>query len=466
MLHTVTATGSSGNFKMLRVSDPRGNRVWTASRAVMVQLALALALVLTCAPLHHAQGQASPAPVEPPSEPTTATSVQPRSPSLSTGQTPTDTLEELRDAGTRRDGTIRLRERERLLERLSIESQSLESRTGLRLGFAYTMLAQQATGGPGKRAGAAGDLDLLAKWTLLGRGTKNTGELVFAAEYRFQIGTATPSQLGGELGTLMGTTNGFSERPMIVKEAYWLQRLFEDHLRVGIGRVDPENVTGGHRLQSANTAFLNKAFSGNPAIAFPGNGAAAGVSFRPTEQFYATVGAANAYGRSTTMEVDELFSEWKLFSFVELGFTPQIDGFGAGRYRVSLWNIDEREETGQPQDSGFSIILEQDFGPRLQAFARYGHADGDVTGITNLIEGGLAVKGLIGSKDNLTGLALAWAEPTSDDDRAETVLEMFQRWQVTAQTQFTLGIETIFNPGKAPDDDVIGVFSARLRVSF
>src|SRR4051812_10678849 len=53
----------------------------------------------------------------------------------------------------------------------------LEEETGLRVAFAYTQLYQQASGGPGERWGMVGDADLMFDWTLVGRGTENTGRL-------------------------------------------------------------------------------------------------------------------------------------------------------------------------------------------------------------------------------------------------------------------------------------------------
>jgi porin len=411
--------------------------------------------------------RADPNPDEPTTEPVQESVTEPATAALlSESQPPTDPGLEIEEIAREQEGSISVPPAERPLQFLTDRAAELEEATGLRVGMAYTMLFQQATGGQGHRTGAAGDIDLLAKWTLLGRGTKNTGQLVFASEYRHQIGSHTPSDLSGEIGTLLGTTNGFTERTVVVKELYWVQRLFEDRLRIGVGRADPENLVGGHRLQSQNTAFLNKAFSTNPTIAYPGSGTTAGVSVRPVEWFYATVGAVNADARTTTIGVEELFGNWNLFTFAEAGFTPTISELGAGRYRVAAWHIDEREDAEKPEDQGISIILEQDFGGMWQAFARYGYADAEVSGVRHLVEGGFGVKGLLGSKDNLTGVAIANANPQSGDTRDETVVEAFHRWQVTAQSQFTVGAQAIISPGNAPDDDVLGVFSVRLRLSF
>jgi hypothetical protein len=348
---------------------------------------------------------------------------------------------------------------------LKREFDKFAAETNIRLGIANTFLFQQASGGPGNRSAAAGDLDLLAKWTAVGAGTPDTGILAFAAEYRYQIGSQPPSALGGQIGTLTPTTNGFSERPMVVKELYWDQRLFDDHFRFALGRIDPENLFGGHRLQSANTFFLNKAFSGNPSVAYPGQGLAGAAQLKPTEWFFLTAGITDANGKATVGNFRGFFDDHEFLYFTEAGFTPTIEGLGTGRYRLSLWHIDSREDANKPSDEGFTISCDQDLGERFIVFLRYGHAEGDVTGITDSIQGGVGFKGVFG-KENMLGLAAAWSRPTNGDLRDEKVVEVFQRFQVTETAQITAGVEVIFDPSNAPDDDVLGVFSARLRLSF
>jgi hypothetical protein len=341
----------------------------------------------------------------------------------------------------------------------------LAAKTNLRLAIANTFLFQQATGGPGRRSAGAGDLDLLAKWTAIGAGTKDTGILAFSAEYRYQIGDQAPSALGGEIGTLLPTTNGFSERPMIVKETYWDQRLFEDTFRFAVGRIDPENLFGGHRLQSANTFFLNKAFSSNPTVAYPGPGMAAAAQIKPVSWVYIDGGITDANGKATTSNLGGFFEDHEYLVFAEAGLTPTIDGLGSGRYRLAVWHIDEREDAGRPSDQGFTVSCDQDLGESLIAFARYGHADGDVTGVTNSVQGGIGIKDVLG-KENMLGIAAAWSEPKDSGKRDEKVIEVFQRFQINETTQFTIGVQSIFDPSNAPGDDVLGVFSARLRLSF
>lgn len=48
----------------------------------------------------------------------------------------------------------------------------------------------------------------------------------------------------------------------------------------------------------------------------------------------------------------------------------------------------------------------------------------------------------------------------------EKVLEVFHRMQLTGRTQFTVGMQLIIDPSHAPGVSALGVFSARLRVTF
>ena len=355
---------------------------------------------------------------------------------------------------------------DRPLVNLNSAAKNFEVDTGLKIGMAFTMLLQQATGGPGDRTAAGGDLDLMMRWTALGRGTKNTGVVVFNTEYRFQIGDITPSALAGQIDAGTATTNGFSEREVVVKELYWAQTLMDGVVRFGVGRADPENLTTAHKMQSANTFFQHKAFSGNPAVAFPGSGPAAAIGLTPSSEWFIGAGAINAYSTTTTMQIESLFDEWDLFAFVEAGWTPTFDGLGAGRYRVAYWHIDaqDRGSTDKPEDSGINFIADQELGEQFSAFFRYGHSEADMTGVQNLITGGVGYKGL--SAGGFTGLAAGYIDYSDATRQNETVFELFHRWQLTPQMQFTLGAEMICDPADSPDSNTVGVFNARLRLTF
>ena len=71
-----------------------------------------------------------------------------------------------------------------------------ERKYGFDFGFAYTALYQQASGGPGERNAAGGDVDLFGTWRLIGTPGHNAGTIVWAADNRHALFTdLTPHSL-------------------------------------------------------------------------------------------------------------------------------------------------------------------------------------------------------------------------------------------------------------------------------
>ncbi|MBS0192542.1 MAG: hypothetical protein U0573_07860 [Phycisphaerales bacterium] len=336
-------------------------------------------------------------------------------------------------------------------------------KTGLTLGGAYTMLLQQASGGPGRRTAAAGDIDLMLSWK------KQFSETDYmrinsSFEYRFQIGDITPAQLGPEIGTLIPTTNGFNERPPVVKEFFYDQTLLDGHLRWLFGRIDPENYVGGHRLQSANTFFLNKAFSSNPAIAYPSIGLGGAAAVKPVDWFYVLAGATDVNAQITQTGFDNAFSNGEVFAFGEVGGITNWKGLGSGRQRLSIWHSDASSVLNKPADEGICLTVDQEIGPKAAVFLRAAYANATLTNVRNLYEGGFGFKGLTGIDSDYTGIALAYAAPPNGRD--ETIIEVFQRFQLALRSELTVGAQLIVNPGRAPDVGSLGVFECRFRISF
>jgi len=342
----------------------------------------------------------------------------------------------------------------------------LYEKTGLRIGVAHTMLFLQPMGGQSSRYGAAGDLDLMSSWTLIGRGTEDTGRLVFTGEYRYQIGDQPPSLVGRQVGTLVAPTGTFNDRGWVVRDAYWIQRLFDAKVRILIGRADISDYMGSHWLQNVNNSFINRNFSANAAIPFPGHGPMVGISIRPNEQFYLTAGAINAYSDTTLPEISSVFEEWDLFSMAEIGYTPTFPTIGEGRYAFSIWHIDARSRENLPSDYGMSFIADQNLTENLQVFARYSYSSGQLVNIRNTAQLGFGYSGIFGRTNDLTGAAFAVSFPQRTSTRNEAVVEIFHRFQLASNTQFSVGLQAIVNPGNAVETEAAGMFYMRLRTSF
>jgi porin len=343
---------------------------------------------------------------------------------------------------------------------------SLYRDTGLRLGFAATGLALKAYGADDP-SGSAYDLDFMSGWTLVGRGTQDTGTLVVTGEFRDKLGTDPASRVGPQLGTLINTTNAFNDRGWVVRDAYWLQRFYDGKLRVLVGRADTSDFVGQQPMQNVNALFANRSFSANPTVPFPGHGPTIGVSYRPSDRFYVTGGVANGYATTTQSGLSSV-SDSDFFYSAEAGWTPRIEGMGAGRYSVMVWRIDSRTQNGfaSPSDDGVTLVAGQQLSNRVQVWGRYAHAGGETTNIRNLAQAGIGYSGTFGSPSNMSGLAASFAEPRSSASRDEKVVEIFQRIQLSRFTQFSAGFQMVFDPGNNPDEDQFQLLYARLRHAF
>lgn len=343
---------------------------------------------------------------------------------------------------------------------------TLYEKTGLRIGFASTVLFAQPIGGQSSNSGTGGDLDLMTSWTLIGRGTEDTGRLVASAEYRYEMGNQTPSELRGKMGTLIAPVGTFNDRGDVIRDLYWVQRLFDARLRIILGRAAPDDYVGSHWLQNVNHSFVNRNFSANPGIPFPGHGPMLGASIRPTDQYYLTGGVSNAYSDTEKTEIQSLFDEWDLFYFAEVGYTPTLEGFGAGRYALGVWRMDARDVTGQPSDSGFTLIADQNLNADFQVFGRYSYSDATLTNVRQLGQVGAGFNGILGRDNDLTGLAVSLGVPRDGVSRNETAIEAFHRFQINRFNQISIGFQLIANPATAPESETAGLFYMRLRTAF
>ena len=336
---------------------------------------------------------------------------------------------------------------------------------GLKVGFAYTIVYQTATGGDDA---AGGDVDLFGDWRLLGaKDSPNRGLAVFSAEYRHDVGTGiAPASLDTEIGSLWGTTNGFGEQDPCLKEFYWQQHINNDNLILRAGKIDAENYYNSNYWQSDSKYFLNQAFSSFPVRAFPSNGLGWNATAKIEDDYYISTGFQDAQGKKTESGFDTFFDDFNLFSALELGWTPEIRNWGRGTYRATGWYRDAGQSTGTPHDAGFDISIDQHVSPEWIPFLRAGVGEGNINGIEAMVSGGIGWQGKLITASDVVGFGGAWGKPSDHDLDDQYALETFYRLQVSGDNQFTLGYQVIINPSLQPDDDVVGVLELRWRITF
>ncbi len=345
----------------------------------------------------------------------------------------------------------------------------LDKDLGLSFSLAYTLSFQAATSGPGDRSGGEGDLDLFAAWRLIGeKDAPNAGTLNVNAQHIHTIGEVPPASLASEIGAAWGTSDGIGESESFpVIQCYYEQWLFDDRIMIVVGKIDTTNYINTNRYADDTLYFMNRAFSSNPALNYPGNGLGAVIAGKLTESFYIGGCIADANGDETTSGFDTI-DEAEFFTALEAGFTLDINDLGEGNYRLSVWHTDEASDADLPEDHGIALSLDQELGGGIVPFARLAWSDADATGIEAIIAGGLAIEGPFSREEDVLGIGASWGRPSDDSLSDQFVAEMFYRLQLAPSIQCTLGGQVIVNAVErdSGDDEAVGVFEARLRIEF
>jgi porin len=346
-------------------------------------------------------------------------------------------------------------------------NDELDRAARLRIGFAWTALYQHASWTRNDDDNAASaDFDFFGRWRPL-QTRKTLGYVIFQTQVRYELGQdQTPSDLGPEIGSVWGTVNGFNTQSFNLKQLYWQQFLFNNELSYRIGKIDQSDIFNNNRLQSDNHYFLNAAFSDNPTMAYPDNNFGVDLIWRPKPLFYMSVGTSDASGDNNDDLREKSLKNANWFTVAEVGLTPWFENLGAGHYRLTAWYTDADADSGTSGASGVSVSCDQDLGPRMLAFLRYGYTDGNLTVTDQILAGGLAFKRPFGKNDDMAGIAAAWGQPSDDRLGDQAVVEAFYRFQVTPAIEVTPDFQVTFEPSLAPKKDYVWVFGVRIRVTF
>jgi porin len=342
----------------------------------------------------------------------------------------------------------------------------LKERYGFDIGFAYTALYQQASGGPGRRNAAGGDVDIFGAWRLVGSADRNAGSIVWAADNRHALFTElTPGELGPEIGTLFDTTDGFNEREFALRQLYWQQNLADDKLVLSVGKLDAGNYYNGNRASNDNLLALNKSLSANPARFFPAEGIGFNVRVVPRDVFFVSAGIHDANAEGTETGLNTAFKGDYLYA-AEVGVTPQLESGLEGIYRVAAWYNDPADQGGKDRGWGIGLSATQFVTATSGVALRYGWQSADDIEVEQVASAQyLSYAGGTRSKD-VWGVGVGWGRPSDGDLDDEFVGEVFYRIQLTRNAQLTPDVQVIVNPSNAPDDDVLAVFGVRLRTAF
>ena len=119
-----------------------------------------------------------------------------------------------------------------------------------------------------------------------------------------------------------------------------------------------------------------------------------------------------------------------------------------------------------------AVLADSHLGPSeedVAPFLRYNYGTGNSTGVDNVFAVGIGIDNAFNRPGDAFGFGIGFDtanDPTPQQRDVEYVTEVFYRFQVTRDMQLTVGQQFIFDPVNAPNDNVIGVFEARVVFDF
>ena len=345
---------------------------------------------------------------------------------------------------------------------------------GFSIGVDYTALGLSSSekGASGDDNASSGMVRLFGSWDLVGRGTKNTGALVYKVEHRHSYTDVAPQGFGFDQGYVGLIEPPFSDQGGRWTNLYWRQRFNEGKATVIAGLLDATDYLNVYALASPWTGFMNFAFSTGSASVFIPNDATMGIAGGAmlTDNMFLIGGVVNAYTDSTDPfeTVGDFFSENEYFSSIELGWTRSQGRIYQDNMHVTLWHVDESIPAGTPGGWGvafnYSRSLDDD---RFMPFLRGGYADEGGTLLQKSISAGLGYNAF-GGRDQL-GVAVNWGQPNENsfgpDLDNQFVFETYYRWQLTEQFAITPDIQYLKDPALNPEHDSLWILGLRGRLA-
>ena len=349
---------------------------------------------------------------------------------------------------------------------------------GLALGINYSTLYQKASAALGEDNAWGGIFQLPASWTLVNRGNKDTGTLVFKAENRHKISTdLAPQDLGIQgigAASIVGTQ--FSDKRWILTNLFWQQKLNEGRMTILAGQIDNTDFLGVYGLINPQTSFMNLSFSTNPTIGIPDQGFGGAFGTMLGKNFYAVAGIMDAAGDPAHpgRSFSNFFDENEYFTSIEIGYTSSQDRIYFDNINLLYWESDEQTTNGvvnESRGSGWALSAAHFFQDKYMPFIRIGDSDGGGGALLQkMVSFGLGIYNW--DKNELFGFGLSWAEASEDPVGGfgsnldpQYTGEIFYRFQLSKNFAITPDLQYIKDPVLNKNDSSVWIAGIRARLA-
>lgn len=305
---------------------------------------------------------------------------------------------------------------------------------------------------------------------------------------------------GVSVGSAFGVNaDAIGNRSMDIVEFYYETAFWDNAFQLRIGKLDmtggfecrgcPVSFDGNMYANDEATQFLNGALVNNPTIPFPDYGLGAIIHWNPVEDWYLSVGVADAQADGRETGFNTAFHDEAFFVYMaETGVTPHLHsdkGILPGAYRLGVWydpqpkaNSDASKE--YRDDTGLYVSCDQkltnendhpDDTQGLGSFFRYGYAPSRTNDMSCFYSLGVQYQGLFEGRDDDV-LAIGYAHGTFSDkadstypEDYESVTELYYSAVVTRWMTVSPSVQYVANPGGDGADDAV-ILGIRAQIAF
>jgi porin len=376
---------------------------------------------------------------------------------------PTSTSAQLEEADEVTTPIFRLPFVDGLLQPYFDAKAGLDDDHGLRVGAAYNVLYQQMSDVPDGAVdeAATGIIRVFGRWELMGRGTPDTGTLVFSGDNRHRFTDIAPSDLGFQGGYLGIPGTLYSDADTVLVDFNWQQIFNNGKSGLVVGRFDPNDFFDVLGYANPWTTFSNLAVLFNTSIALPDASMGIGAGHWFSEQCYGKATLNDANGVVSDIGFFEGGSEF--YKAVETGWTPAQDQVYFKKFNVMAWHADEREDAGVEESYGVTASANWTFNDTWMPFAKVGISDG-TSPINNesVTLGGIYY---LPERSDLLGAAANWGDPADSSLGDQFSFELFYRVQLAQNLAITPSVQLILDPALNPDEEEAWIGGIRARLT-
>lgn len=328
--------------------------------------------------------------------------------------------------------------------------EEMHKRVRLETIYSYDMLAQGYADTESSLGASSGDATFSARWLMFGHKSHRPVYFSLRMRHRHAYSDLAPSEISSNTSLLWGTVNGFTNAGFQVPDFNISQELADGRLTLRYGQFSVDSFFDTHSLRSAKRYFLNKAFSDNPTIGFPGYGAGFTLQWKSEGSWDLSLGGSNMQGTDESKQVSLRLNldSSALFYTIQGGYNFKGLGEGDARIQLMAWQNQDNNENELPDGSGASLTLEHEGASTGERFvARYAFSEGDATTVNQLFMLGWGRE--INKYDHL-GAGLGLGQSAIDSGTWQGVGEIYYRWQATKELMITPDLQIIL--GKGLDD--------------